>query len=109
MLTDDENDFDAKRLERIRNLMDAKIAKQKLSQYDATKSEEWIAKTVPVFTRILDQAFRRAGLVKSKAMTNLIKDIISTHPNPSIEETTRIIQDLGDFSREAGFGPNPFK
>jgi hypothetical protein len=101
MLTDDENDY----LEKAKKRIDREA---KRLTNDASR-EEFMHKAVPVFTQILDEAFRKAGLVKSKAMTTLLTELMLQDGLASVEQLSRIIADFGDFSREAGLGPDPLR
>jgi hypothetical protein len=78
-------------------------------QMDADQREANISSMVPEFVKILDKAFKEGGLVKTKAMSTLVQEIVLTQKSPSIEKTAQIIRDFGEFSRQAGLGPEPLK
>jgi hypothetical protein len=105
MWMDDENDYEEKRRKRLSKL-DQRL---EAARRQIADREAFLERTVPVFTRLLDEAFAQAGLVKSKAMTTLVQEIILTESHPSVERTMEIIRDFGKFSREAGLGPEPLR
>lgn len=107
MLHDDTNDYPNKMKERLKKL-DARLAAAN-TRLQGEAREAYLQRAVPVFTQVITEAFATAGLVKSKAMTTLVQEIILTLPAPTVETVAAIIQDFGDFSREAGLGPEPLK
>ena len=72
-------------------------------------NEAAVEKLVPIYTASIDEAFQKAGLKKSKAMTTLITRLVIQEQLSELPRILEIILDFGRFAQEAGLGSDPLR